>query len=625
MTHFRLDVDPYAVARAAAAATHAEQELQSQAAAVDALLPTLRQAWQGQAADVLSAEIEGLCRQAFAAAPRFDAARRALQVLTERYACALEVDVPRLNAQWQQAHDDYDRLLARRQREQADATAAFARVLAAGTAWAGRPLTGPALLPVSAATLEHSTQVLQSELRALTARFEDLREDLHAATRQAAGSLAEATVVPVPTHVVAAYLGGGWQRGALGVPGWGGLGDLPAGLPLSALQRAVRGQLPAGSGELLALLTTARSSGLPPRSYAAVLRAYLVARALDRAGIDPSTWRPDRGVDGNREAVLKVYAYYGTVYELDPALEWAGLANLVGPGFTAGFLDLDQLRDLARGVGQLGPALPALARATDEELRFFETTFLRMQRDIFLDLGAMHEAYLAGAPGTPEGLANLQEMADAGLVGPRVMTAWRDIDQGRRTGSAELLHRGAIGLADREQNDIIAGDWDAMRRHPPMGAAVTYLMTVIGKPSVPGARYPGQVRPLDLDVTYDLPLPDEVDLPNLPDLPVVSLYDVEVDLPDLPDLPTVRLPPDHLELRTPLPAFDISRRGDRWQYFLADTMPAFTRLLAERNRPTITTQLARPLPGRIAEQRLRRRIASILRQLHPGRWHPVLD
>ncbi len=326
-------------------------------------------------------------------------------------------------------------------------------------------------------------------------------------------------------------------------PGRGGISGVVAAHP--ELIRRLAAPLPSKPIELAALLAEARRIGLPPLVYKAVLQKYWRSRARARAGISEADWHPELGVDGNRGTVLKVYEYYRKLYQLDPALEWAGMANLVGPGFAAGFFDLDSFRDLARTVrddptrsrflpAQLEQAVHDLADASDEQLKFFETTFLQMQRDIFEDMGAMHEAYLAG----PDGIANIEEMWKAGLIREKDLEAWRRIDEGRRTGVAELLHRGAEGLADREQTYIIAGNWDAMREHPPMGQAVTYLMTVAGRPSLHGARFPGEVRPLFVAVTPDLNLPDYVDLPDLPNLPRVPW--VGWDLPDLPTCPASR-------------------------------------------------------------------------------------
>src|SRR5207245_10181640 len=100
-----------------------------------------------------------------------------------------------------------------------------------------------------------------------------------------------------------------------------------------------------------------------------------LAQALARAGIDTSRWVPAQGAVGNRETIEAVYSYYANLYLSHDRLKWAGMAALVGPSFYAGFLDIDSV------PGRL--------------LRFYETSFLEMQRKIFEDQSVMHEAYIS--------------------------------------------------------------------------------------------------------------------------------------------------------------------------------------------------------------------------------------
>jgi hypothetical protein len=66
------------------------------------------------------------------------------------------------------------------------------------------------------------------------------------------------------------------------------------------------------------------------------------------------------------------------------------------PGFYAGFRDLGVLPDAVRGalIAALGRASRRLAGHAAGDLGFYETTFLIMQKKIFEDQAAMHEAYL---------------------------------------------------------------------------------------------------------------------------------------------------------------------------------------------------------------------------------------
>jgi hypothetical protein len=130
---------------------------------------------------------------------------------------------------------------------------------------------------------------------------------------------------------------------------------------------------------------------------------------------------------------------------------------------------------------------PSVATA---ELRFYETTFLSMQKEIFEDQAVMHEAYRNG------GLEAIQELHTAGLIDPRTAHAWAQIDEGHRTGNQDLLAAGNTYLLRREQNDIIQDDYQLMYDRPGSGPAFTYMMTAIGEPSIPGARSFADYKPL---------------------------------------------------------------------------------------------------------------------------------
>src|SRR5207249_1322517 len=90
------------------------------------------------------------------------------------------------------------------------------------------------------------------------------------------------------------------------------------------------------------------SSAPAPATRASTLRRQWLGRAFRSAGIDPLHWEPARGVEANRGTIERVYEYYGRLYLRHAQLEWAGMANMIGPSFYAGFLDVGFLPDLAR-------------------------------------------------------------------------------------------------------------------------------------------------------------------------------------------------------------------------------------------------------------------------------------
>jgi len=347
--------------------------------------------------------------------------------------------------------------------------------------------------------------------------------------------------------------------------------------------------LPTDSASLQRLLDEARRVGLPPTDYAGILKQYWAVRAAEHAGIDLATWNPTLGVDGNRATIEQVYVYYGQLFLQHPELQWAGMANMIGPAFAAGFFDLDALKDIAGAVAGRVHQLPGWAQAglppelqalsvlgglTAADLRFYERTFLAMQKRIFIDQGGMHEAYLSGTPGA------IDEMQRATLIDGAAARAWHDI----ATARPGALARGNYALLDREQNQIIAGQYDDMRKHLPSGPAFTYALTAVGAPTFPAAHTPGQFEPLRLTGTEP-----------------VAFGAAHVSE----------------KLTTSLPDFDLSYREARWKMVSQDTLPAYQHLLAtdpQRVRDIVGSDVG----ARIDEQRLWRQKDAVIQRLLSG-------
>jgi hypothetical protein len=285
---------------------------------------------------------------------------------------------------------------------------------------------------------------------------------------------------------------------------------------------------------------------------ASELRRFWLARAYESAGIDASHWDPALGVEPNRRTIGRVYDYYGRLYERHARLQWAGLAKLIGPSFYAGFLDLGFFPDAMRRV--LGPF---------QGLRFFEVTFLVMQRKIFEDQALMHEAYLAC------GLDAIGELRSAGIVDEATTRAWEQIDGG----GPEGVQEGNRTLLFREQHDIIERYYAKMRGYePPQGLAFTYLLTLAGSPAVPGAKSYAAVFPFMLPRSGGA-----------------------------------------VVLATPFPAGNIAVFANRWDLIVEDTLPAFRKLLDDPHR---TLELvARPIEERVPRFRVLRRFGTILKAL----------
>lgn len=314
---------------------------------------------------------------------------------------------------------------------------------------------------------------------------------------------------------------------------------------------------------------------VPPSTSASQLRREWLDRALASAGIDPREWDPTRGVEVNRNTIESVYAYYGRLYLSDPRLEWAGMANIVGPAFYAGFLDVgflpDQIRRTVRVVRSLVRRGLRKLRRRDRELEqrvigdlgFFEETFLTMQRKIFEDQALMHEAYREA------GLPAIHALGDVGIIDSATVEAWENIDGGL----VELVHAGNRTLLYREQHDIIDRFYvDMRKRSPPAGRMFTYGLTLAGTPAVPEAKGYRDVFPYTLMA------------------------------------PIWRR--TRVALRTPLAAGNLAFFSNRWSLIETDTLPAYVRLISGR-ASEVRTLIELPVAQRMQRFRLLRRCGRI--------------
>ena len=253
-------------------------------------------------------------------------------------------------------------------------------------------------------------------------------------------------------------------------------------------------------------------------------------RALDRAGIDRGSWRPGRGVEENRRTVEAVYGYYGRLFLEHPYLQWAGLAAMIGPAFYAGFRDLGVLPDAVRGavIAVLGRASRRLAGRAAGDLGFYETTFLTMQKKIFEDQAAMHEAYLAG------GVAQIEEFYRARIIDAATLEAWRQIDAGRGDPAAS-----AVAAAT--------------------GRCCSASSTTSSTGTTPDARAPAAAGP-----GLHLPAHAGREPVGAPRPAVPRRYPLRI---------VARLPPVAISARTPLADGNIAMFADRWKLIDTDTLP----------------------------------------------------
>lgn len=342
-----------------------------------------------------------------------------------------------------------------------------------------------------------------------------------------------------------------------------------------------------------AAMDAAADSGLIDKNspeYADFLSDYWNNQAMLDMGIDPASWDTSKGTEANWETIRSVYDFYGQAYLTNPDLQWAGMANMIGPSFAGGFRDMAMLRDLAQQIADnpaAGIPVPVLdqteqlAGMTDAEIRFYETSMLDMNKEIFLDQARQHQAYLNG------GLDEINRLRDSGAIDPDTARAWADID----SGDPDRIQEGNTALLYREQNEIIADDYDNMRGHPG-GEAVTYMVTLAGEPSIPGARSYPEVFPYTFSV--ESPGPENVPFTNW-DNPTQFRTDFTTGFPD----------------------GNIATADQRWELIRQDTLPAYQDLLAT-NPDRAAHIIGSDFDGRVDQYRPTNNIPQIMDRFLDG-------
>ncbi|MFD3593892.1 hypothetical protein ACFWU5_14275 [Nocardia sp. NPDC058640] len=356
--------------------------------------------------------------------------------------------------------------------------------------------------------------------------------------------------------------------------------------------------LPTAQQPLLDSLTQARVDGIDPARYSTLLHQYWLVVATDNAAIDLDTWDINRGVAANTATFTQVYVNYFRIAAARPDFYWTGLAGIAGGSFASGVFDVGDIGTVLSvgGIHQLGSAVADLLRTTPPQLltgvpaditalatlaprltpadlAWYQSRLMIMQKHIFTDLVPMHEAYLA------HGMAGIDEMYAAGLLDDRMYAAWQGIDGGTDSGRADAL----VTMTDREQNHIVADQWDQTAAgRAGLGRVLTYVTTVAGKPGVPGTRAPGVYAP------------------------------VTVWSPIAAGSP--------VGLRMPLPAFNWADRDTRWAYLTADLVPRHLDLVTDPAHAA--TVYREPFPGKLHRGRMLSRLPDIIADL-TTQWQVV--
>ncbi|MGP3971889.1 DUF2515 family protein [Streptomyces sp. 6N223] len=343
-----------------------------------------------------------------------------------------------------------------------------------------------------------------------------------------------------------------------------------------------RGSSPVFGSVQLTGVTAQLPTALPPAN-----KEEYFQQLCRQLGIDSAAWDTSKGLSYNDDRIGRVYEYYADLFLRHPELQWAGMAKLAGGLVYAGMQDLHVLRRLnsderLRWIAATMPGMPpgmanALANASEEELEYYEDTFVDMQKQIFVDMGWQHAAYDRG------GIAEMRRLAAAGQLSSEQLAAWEDI----ASGDPERIKEGNAALLRREQEIILQDDYDAMQDRP-LGQAVTYMLGAISESPVPGGK---PFRDVVNDVEVDLP--DEIRIPvglmPVPGLP--GLGEIEIDTPD------------GIEFDSPLPTGNIADFDTRWQWISQDMLPRYQYLL-EHDMEGLRDEVSRPLDERASDYRL---------------------
>lgn len=354
--------------------------------------------------------------------------------------------------------------------------------------------------------------------------------------------------------------------------------------PLTPLQAALRSTL---VEPLLALVTSAND----PASW-----RWLTHLLAD---LDADAWDPALGLAPLDGIAVDAWTLYQDLFAADPdRYLWSGMATLAGGTFYAAFQDLHVLRVglesgeilveeaveiLTRHLGPLGSQLAgelaeAGADAMARELRYVETTFLDMQKQIFDDLAWQHVAHRVG------GMEVIQQLADDGMILPLQLDAWHDID----SGVPDRVEAGNASLLRHEQSTIIGDDYDAIRDHSPITWATTMGMSVLASSPVPGGRPFREVVPVEVGLYVDTP--DRV-----------TIYPDRVGPFDLPFGAVSIDTPDRVGASVDLPLHNVSIFEHRWEWIETDMLPAW---IDHVHAGTAGPLVAVPIPEQAAPQRL---------------------
>jgi len=150
-----------------------------------------------------------------------------------------------------------------------------------------------------------------------------------------------------------------------------------------------------------------------------------------------------------------------------------------GPLFYAGFRDIDAAGDTADAFGPVGN----LTGLGEDELEWYESQFLTMQKAIFSDLAWQHEAFALGGAAAIARAVRKEPAGSSPALDARTLRAWDGIgsgDPGRiAEGNLELIRREQLPVIQPYYSEMLARD---------SGGLVTGQLTDRSDTPIPGSQ-----------------------------------------------------------------------------------------------------------------------------------------
>jgi RHS repeat-associated protein len=210
-------------------------------------------------------------------------------------------------------------------------------------------------------------------------------------------------------------------------------------------------------------------------------QALLKKDMKDRYGVDLDDWDPSKGFEHNREIVEAVYQWYSDMHREHEYMHWTGLAKMAGGRVWEGFQLSNNIKLAVYLFASRGWGERKLVEKVGviEAVNAMQVAFLRINRDIFLDLAWHHKAF------AEKGLAEIEERLAAGEIGGLPAQGWSLVNAGRAVGDEELVWAGNMLFAFDEQSRVVTPGYEDLRAISVGGVPLLSTMSQVANSPVP--------------------------------------------------------------------------------------------------------------------------------------------